>query len=91
MKNTYLALANQYTKRGHKSVGEERKEYFDKARKMMKEHDITVGELAKFEPSELAEQIEEIEKELNLQENEFVTIEDGMLIVNDFEGNRDRV
>ena len=90
MKNTYLALANQYTKRGHKSNGEEQKEYFDKARKMMKEHDITVGELAKFEPSELAEQIEEIEKELNLQENEFVTIEDGMLIINDFEGNRDR-
>ena len=91
MKNTYLALANQYTKRGHKSNGEERKEYFDKARKIMHEHDITVGELAKFEPSELAEQIEEIEKELNLQENEFVTIEDGMLIINDFEGNRDRV
>lgn len=90
MKNTYLALANQYTKRGHKSEGEERKEYFDKARKMMKEHNITVGELAKFEPSELAEQIEEIEKELNLQENEFVTLEDGMLMINDFEGNRDR-
>lgn len=91
MKNTYLALANQYTKRGHKSVGEERKEYFDKARKMMKEHDITVGELAKFEPSELAEQIERFEKDLNLQENEFLTVEDGMLIINDFEGNRDRV
>lgn len=91
MKNTYLALANQYSKRGHKSNGDEQKELFDKARQIMKEHDITVGELGKFEPSELAEQIEKIEKELCLQENQFATIEDGMLIVNDFEGNREQV
>ena len=49
MRNTYLALANEYSKLGHKSNGEERKDFFDKARQIMNEYNITVEELGKCE------------------------------------------
>ena len=87
-KDLQTALANQYIRLGIGNDWNEQNQELNKAREIMKKHNITNEDITKvFGTSEQLEQVEEMEKQALLQGNKFITCMYGWFYVMDYDMN----